>query len=60
MFTALGEAYKFMGVEVPFAAKDYRFGKRLMSLAGELVAEGRVKPLPMEKKEGGLEGLIAG
>ncbi|MCJ1324021.1 hypothetical protein MMC10_000683 [Thelotrema lepadinum] len=60
VYTALGEAFRFLDREVPFVPGDYAFGRKVFALAETLVEQGRLKPLPVEKKGGGFEGVLGG
>ena len=60
-YTALGEAFVIMNdQEVPFVPEDYEFGKKFYEISTRLIGEGKLKPVPIEVRGGGLEGVLEG
>ncbi|KAK0642202.1 putative zinc-binding oxidoreductase ToxD [Cercophora newfieldiana] len=64
-YTAMGEYFEFSirgKVEYPAQLEDLEFGRKFWQLAERLLAEGKVKPHPVEVNlgGGGLEGVFEG
>ena len=59
-WNALGESFAAMGREFPAVMEDYEHAKRFWVLSTKLIAEGKLRPLPVEVRGGGLAGVIDG
>lgn len=59
-YTAAGEEFHIRDLEFPARPEDYAFAKKWMPFAGELIAQGKVKPHRAEVREGGFETITSG
>lgn len=59
-YTAPGEAFNMKEHKFPARPEDYEFMKKWMPFAGELIAQGKVKPHRVEVREGGFEAIASG
>lgn len=59
-YTAMGEAYRKGGQDTPAKEGDLVFAARFWQLAGELLAQGKIRVHRPEVREGGLEGVLQG
>jgi NADPH:quinone reductase-like Zn-dependent oxidoreductase len=60
-YTMIGEDFRFRGDSVFKAVpEDFEFGVKWNSVAGKLLAQGKLKPLRKDIRSGGLEGIFQG
>lgn len=59
-YTATGEAFPKFGADWPANPEHLEFASRFWKIAGELLAQGKIKPHPADVREGGLEGIFKG
>ena len=59
-YTVVGEYFKFRDVEYPANPADLEFGIKFWALAEKLLAEGRIRPHPVEVGKDGLKGVFEG
>ncbi|KZF19813.1 oxidoreductase-like protein [Xylona heveae TC161] len=59
-YTALGETFDKYGVHCPANPKDAEFSAKILTYAGKLLAEGKLKPHPSDVRPGGLAGTLQG
>ncbi|KAF1968448.1 putative zinc-binding oxidoreductase ToxD [Bimuria novae-zelandiae CBS 107.79] len=59
-YTAVGEAFEIKGTKFPARPEDYEFAKKWMQFAGELIAQGKIKPHRVVSRYGGFESLVDG
>ncbi|KAJ4355839.1 uncharacterized protein N0V89_003860 [Didymosphaeria variabile] len=59
-YTAQGEAFHIRDAKFPARLEDYVFAKKWMSFAGDLIAQGKVKPHRAEVREGGFDSIPSG
>jgi len=56
-YTAFGEHFS---AQYPANEADYEFGARFWAVSEDLINSGKIKPHPVEVREGGLEGIPQG
>ncbi|KAL1605237.1 hypothetical protein SLS60_004781 [Paraconiothyrium brasiliense] len=59
-YTAQGEAFHIRDAKFPARPEDYIFAKKWMPFAGNLIAQGKVKPHRVELRDGGLDSILSG
>jgi NADPH:quinone reductase-like Zn-dependent oxidoreductase len=59
-YTLPGEAFDKMGHHFPAQPYQAEYGKMFWEMSGQLIADGKIKPSPVDLGEGGLEGVIQG
>lgn len=59
-YTAFGQEYRQNDKVTPAKPQDLEYAARFWKVAGELLAQGKIKPHPAEVREGGLEGILDG
>lgn len=59
-YTALGQAVKVAGIEIPAKKEDFDFAVQFIALIRELLAEGKIKVHPPTVRPGGLEAIFDG
>jgi len=62
-YTAIGEEVGWENSSrgtIPAKSEDYEFAKNFWTLTERLLAHGRLKPHPISKREGGLDGILDG
>ncbi|KAK3387741.1 putative zinc-binding oxidoreductase ToxD [Podospora didyma] len=59
-YTVLGESLTLGPLESVATKKDFEFGKKFWALSEKLLAEGKIRPHPMQVGESGLEGVFEG
>ncbi|KAF2165037.1 hypothetical protein M409DRAFT_67348 [Zasmidium cellare ATCC 36951] len=56
-FSFMGEPWEQFGVMNPASMEDFEYSKGFAILAERLLAEGKVRPHPVDLREGGLEAI---
>ncbi|KAI0099387.1 putative zinc-binding oxidoreductase ToxD [Daldinia grandis] len=59
-YTATGETFVKLGHTFTANPADLEFATKFWKLAGELLAQGKVKPHPADVREGGLDRILEG
>ncbi|PWY85926.1 GroES-like protein [Aspergillus heteromorphus CBS 117.55] len=59
-YTVSGEEYNFRGMVIPPKPEDRIFASEFVDRASGLLAEGKVRPHPLDVRAGGLRGVLEG
>ncbi|PQE03694.1 alcohol dehydrogenase protein [Rutstroemia sp. NJR-2017a BBW] len=59
-YTTFGEPFEKFGKSFPAMKEVFEYGKMFWGLNEELVGRGKVRPHPVEVREGGLGGVPTG
>ncbi|KAH8803572.1 hypothetical protein F5884DRAFT_683803 [Xylogone sp. PMI_703] len=59
-YTSYGSAFTKFKIDFPLKMEDYLFGSKFFEICEVLLAEGKLKPHPIEHRPNGLEGISDG
>lgn len=59
-YTSFGEPFNKFGADWPVKPDHYDFGCKFWALSGEYIASGKIKPHPIEIRQGGFEKIAEG
>lgn len=59
-YTSIGEAFSKFGMDVPPIPEHYEWASRFWKIHAKFLAEGKIKPHPVAKREGGLAAVPNG